>query len=199
MGANHHPGAMKLFGIGHSTHRLDAFVRLLAAHGIEQLADIRTVPRSRKWPHFGIEQMSASLPAHGVAYAHLGALGGWRRPVGDSPNGAWRNASFQGYADYALTDGFADGLRELCALAAGRPTAMMCSEALWWRCHRRLVADRLVAAGWEVLHIGPDGRATGHQLARFSTVRPDGRVVYPPPRDPDARREDRAPEPRARH
>jgi uncharacterized protein (DUF488 family) len=173
-------GGVQLFGIGHSTHPLEEFVRLLASHGIELLADIRTVPRSRKWPHFGTDQLSSSLPANDVAYAHLSALGGWRRPVQNSPNGGWRNPSFQGYADYALTDAFADGLAELCSLARERPTAMMCSEGLWWRCHRRLVADRLVAAGWEVLHIAPDGGTTGHELSDFAVVRADGRVVYPP-------------------
>lgn len=172
-------GTMKLFGIGHSTHALDAFVRLLVAHGITQLADVRTVPRSRRWPHFGSDQLAASLPAHGIDYAHLSALGGWRRPLQDSPNSAWRSASFQGYADYALTGDFADGLRELCDLATSRPTAMMCSEGLWWRCHRRLVADRLLAGGWDVLHIGPDGRTTSHELPEFAAVMPDGRVVYP--------------------
>jgi uncharacterized protein (DUF488 family) len=170
---------MQLYDIGHSTHPLEAFVRLLAAHEIKQLADIRTVPRSRKWPHFGTDQLAALLSAHGVDYVHLSALGGWRRPLENSPNGGWRNRSFQGYADYALTEDFAGGLRELCELAANRPTAMMCSEGLWWRCHRRLVADRLVAASWEVLHIGPDGRTASHRLPDFAAVRPDGRIVYP--------------------
>ena len=180
-----HPGCVghhwtvRLFSIGHSTHAFEEFLRILRAHDIEQLADIRTVPHSRKWPHFGTEQLSASLPDHGIAYAHLPALGGWRRPVEASPNGGWRNRSFQGYADYALTDEFADGLAEICGLARERATAMMCSEGLWWRCHRRLVADRLIVAGWEVLHIGPDGRTMDHGLADFATVRPDGRVVYP--------------------
>ena len=173
-------GGVQVFGIGHSTHPPEEFVVLLSAHEIGQLADIRTVPRSRRWPHFGTDELAASLPAHGIAYAHLPALGGWRRPVADSPNGGWRNRSFQGYADYALTDDFAAGLAELCNLVRERPTAMMCSEGLWWRCHRRLVADRLVATGWEVQHIAPDGGTTRHQLPDFAVVRTDGRVVYPP-------------------
>jgi uncharacterized protein (DUF488 family) len=173
-------GGVQLFGIGHSTHPLEEFVRLLASHGIEQVADIRTVPRSRKWPHFGTDQLSAALPPHGSAYTHLPSLGGWRRPVEDSPNGGWRNSSFQGYADYALTDAFEAGLAELVSLARERPTAMMCSEGLWWRCHRRLVADRLVATGWEVQHIAPDGGTSRHQLSDFAVVRHDCRVVYPP-------------------
>jgi uncharacterized protein (DUF488 family) len=173
-----------LFSIGHSTHAFDDFVRLLAGAGIKQVADIRTVPRSRKWPHFATQHLSASLPAGGIDYVHLAGLGGWRRRAQNSPNGGWRNGSFQGYADYALTDAFGAALAELCSLAEDRPTAMMCSEALWWRCHRRLVADRLVVAGWDVLHIGPDGRTTRHELPDFAVVRPDGRVVYPP-RDQD--------------
>src|SRR3712207_1871012 len=108
--------AMQLFGIGHSTHPLEAFVRLLAAHEIEQLVDIRTLPRSRRWPHFGSARLCVSLPAHGIDYSHLPRLGGWRSPRENSPNGAWRNGSFQGYADYALSDDFAEGLRELCEL-----------------------------------------------------------------------------------
>jgi uncharacterized protein (DUF488 family) len=158
------------------------FVRLLASHGIAHLADIRTVPRSKKWPHFGTDQLSTTLPVHGIAYTHIPQLGGWRRPVQDSPNGGWRNNSFRGYADYALTDNFGDGLAELCDLARDRPTAIMCSEGLWWRCHRRLVADRLVAAGWEVVHIAPAGGTARHQLSDFAVVGTDGRVVYPPRR-----------------
>ena len=179
-------GIARLFGVGHSTHPLEAFVGLLKAHEIEQVADIRKVPKSRKWPHFGSDQLAESLPQRTIDYVHLAGLGGWRRPVENSPNGAWRNASFQGYADYALTDAFAACLHELCSLAASRPTAMMCSEGSWWRCHRRLVADHLVAAGWDVVHIGPSGRATSHRLAEFAAVQADGRVVYPVTSKPPA-------------
>ncbi len=171
---------VRLFGVGHSTHALGQFVRLLGGQEVEQVADIRTVPRSRRWPQFDRDELAASLPAHGIAYVHFRALGGWRRQVEASPNGGWRNASFRGYADHALTDEFAAGLAELCRLAEDRPTAMMCSEGLWWRCHRRLVADRLVTADWEVMHIGPDGRTTRHELPDFAAVRPDGRILYPP-------------------
>jgi uncharacterized protein (DUF488 family) len=110
---------------------------------------------------------------------HLARLGGRRHASRDSPNGAWRNASFRGYADYAMGEEFADGLAQLRRLAAARHTAMMCSEALWWRCHRRLVADRLVVAGDTVFHIGSDGRASVHELTPFATVGPDGRITYP--------------------
>jgi uncharacterized protein (DUF488 family) len=165
--------------VGHSTHSRAAFLELLRTHEIGALADIRTVPRSRRHPQFDITRLTQDLPAEGIAYLHVPRLGGWRRPVPDSPNDAWRNQSFQGYADYAMTLEFAAGLSQLRELAVEQPTAMMCSEALWWRCHRRLVADRLVVAGDQVSHIGSDGRAVPHELARFAVVRPDGQVTYP--------------------
>ncbi len=171
---------MELWSIGHSTHPLDRLVELLALHGVTLLADVRTVPRSRRHPHVATEALAASLPAFGIAYRHLPRLGGWRRAAPDSPNGGWRNASFRGYADHALTAEFAAGLAELDVLAAGDRTAVMCSEAVWWRCHRRLIADRVVAGGGTVWHIGADGRATAHALAPFARVQPDGTVRYPP-------------------
>jgi uncharacterized protein (DUF488 family) len=170
---------MKIWTVGHSTHSFDTFVALLAAHGIALLADIRSVPKSRRHPHFHTDALARSLPERGVEYLHLPRLGGWRRAAADSPNGAWRNHSFRGYADYAVSDEFADGLARLRELAATQPVAMMCSEALWWRCHRRLIADRLVVAGDTVCHIGSDGRASAHQLAPFAVVGADGQVRYP--------------------
>jgi uncharacterized protein (DUF488 family) len=170
---------MQIWTIGHSTHSFDAFVGLLDGHGIALLADIRTVPKSRRYPHFHTYALARSLPDRGTGYLHLPRLGGWRRAAADSPNGAWRNASFRGYADYAMTDEFAKGLAQLRGLAAAQSVAMMCSEALWWRCHRRLVADRLVATGDTVCHIGSDGRASAHELASFATVGVDGQVTYP--------------------
>jgi uncharacterized protein (DUF488 family) len=169
---------MKVWTVGHSTHPLDAFVALLIAHDIAQVADIRTVPRSRRHPHFDSDALARSLPERGVAYVHLSSLGGWRDANSDSPNGAWRNLSFRGYADYAMGEEFADGLAQLRGVAADRRTAMMCSEALWWRCHRRLVADRLLAAGDCVFHIGSAGRVSAHQLTSFATVAPDGQITY---------------------
>ena len=170
---------MKLWTVGHSTHTLDAFMSLLAPREIELLADIRTVPKSRRSPHFNTDALAASLPKSGVAYLHLPRLGGWRRGKADSPNGAWRNRSFRGYADYATGDEFAEGLAELRDLAAAAPTAIMCSEALWWRCHRRLVADHLTAGGDTVCHIGSDGRTSVHELTPFAVVARDGGVMYP--------------------
>jgi len=166
----------ELWTVGHSTHALDAFVTLLQAHGIETLADVRRHPGSRRHPHFSADALAASLP---LEYQHLPGLGGRRRSAPDSPNTAWENAAFRAYADYALTDEFAAAVAELRALAAAGRTAIMCSEGLWWRCHRRLVADRLVAAGDVVHHIAPDGRTSPHALPPFARVRPDGAVVYP--------------------
>lgn len=165
--------------IGHSTHALDDFVALLREQRIGTLVDIRTVPKSRRHPHFHTDALATSLPDAGVGYRHLAALGGWRKTVEDSPNGGWRNASFRGYADYAMTAEFADGLRALRALAAQGRTAIMCSEALWWRCHRRLVADRLVFGGDAVEHIDSGGRTVRHGLSDFAVVRGD-QLIYPP-------------------
>lgn len=164
--------------IGHSTHALDDFVALLRKQRIVTLVDIRTVPKSRRHPHFHTDALATSLPDAGVAYRHLAALGGWRKTVEDSPNGGWRNASFRGYADYAMTAEFADGLRELRADAANGRTAIMCSEALWWRCHRRLVADRLVFGGDTVEHIDSGGRTTQHELSDFAVAR-GNQLIYP--------------------
>jgi uncharacterized protein (DUF488 family) len=170
---------MNVWTVGHSTHSLDAFVALLGEHEITQVADIRTVPRSRRHPHFDTGALAVSLAERGVAYVHLARLGGWRHPGSDSRNGAWRNVSFRGYADFAMGEEFAHGLVELRRLAVARRTAMMCSEALWWRCHRRLVADRLVVAGATVRHIGSDGRVSAHELTCFAVVGHDGLITYP--------------------
>ena len=173
-----------LWTVGHSTHSGDAFAALLRAHEIEQLADVRTVPRSRRHPHFDTDALARDLGARRVAYEHLPRLGGWRAAAPGSPNGAWRNVSFRGYADYAMGSEFAAGLAQLRELAAKRRTAMMCSEALWWRCHRRLIADRLVVAGDSVCHIGSNGRTSLHRLTPFAAVGADRQVTYPEAGDP---------------
>jgi uncharacterized protein (DUF488 family) len=174
-------GDISVWSVGHSTHTLDRFAELLAAHAIALVADVRTVPSSQRHPQFRSDSLARTLPDRGVAYVHLPQLGGWRRAAADSPNRGWRNLSFRGYADYAMGDEFADGLAQLSELAARLPTAMMCSEALWWRCHRRLIADRLVVAGDPVWHIGSDGRAIAHRLTRFAVVGPHGDITYPAP------------------
>src|SRR5690349_8761724 len=161
---------MTVWTIGHSTHELDTFVQLLLAHDIGAVADVRTVPKSRRHPQYDTVALGQSLPARGIEYVHLARLGGWRRATVDSPNGAWRDASFRGYADYAMSDEFAHALEQLRHLAAVRPTAVMCAEALWWRCHRRIIADRLVHAGDVVCHIGADGRSTRHRLSEFARI-----------------------------
>jgi uncharacterized protein (DUF488 family) len=172
--------AERVFTIGHSTHELDRLTALLAPHGVQRIADVRRVPRSARHPQFRAETLATELPAHGIDYRHLPALGGFRRPLPDSPNGGWDNESFRGYADYALTAEFAKALDELCTLARDRPTAVMCAEGPWWRCHRRLIADRLTATGWTVCHIAPDGALAEHELPPFAEPQTDGTVRYPP-------------------
>ena len=172
---------LTVWSIGHSTHEFDDFLALLQRQGIGVLADIRSVPKSRRHPHFHTDALADSLPAAGVRYVRVGELGGWRSPSPETPNGGWRNRSFRGYADHSLTAEFAAGIEVLLGHAASARTAMMCSEALWWRCHRRLVADRLVTMGHEVLHVGSDGRTAGHAVTPFARPGADGRLVYPSP------------------
>lgn len=171
-------GHARIYALGHSTRTARELVELLQAHGVETLADIRTVPRSRTNPQFNRETLPRTLAAAGLRYVHLPRLGGLRRPRPDSPNGAWRNTSFRGYADYMLTDDFARGLEELRLLAEDGPVAMMCAESLRWRCHRSLVADALFARGVQVLHITSRIRAEPHRLTPFAELH--GRqVLYP--------------------
>lgn len=170
---------MTVFTVGHSTRSLDELVGLLVAHGVELLADVRTVPRSRRNPQFDRHALGGPLGAHGIDYVHLGALGGLRRSGPGSPNGAWRNASFRGYADHMGTDEFRRGLDELVALASQACTAVMCAEAVPWRCHRSLLADALVVRGIEVRHILSPHRAEPHHLTPFARVE-GTRVTYPP-------------------
>jgi|SRR5947209_13418788 len=166
------------YTVGHSTHSHERLAEILRAHAVRTLVDVRRVPRSRRMPHFNAESLAQSLPEAGIAYVHVPELGGFRKPLPDSPNGAWENDSFRGYADYMQTDAFAGGLDRLTELPG--PTAIMCAEALWFRCHRRLIADALTARGQRVVHIRSDGRTEPHTLTPFAVV--DGeRVSYPPP------------------
>jgi uncharacterized protein (DUF488 family) len=157
---------------------LDELLGLLRTHGVRQLADIRTVPRSRRHPQFAIEALSTSLPAAGIAYRHFPHLGGLRKPRPDSTNTAWQHAGFRGYADYMGTRDFDDALTALIAWSEAAPTAIMCAEAVWWRCHRRLVADALVARGIEVRHIISAADPRPHVLTEFGRIE-GGRVTYP--------------------
>ena len=168
---------MVVHTLGHSTLALEDFLRLLAAHAIDAIVDVRRFPASRRHPHFAREPLAAALDARGIAYAWLPALGGRRDPKPDSPHVAWRNASFRGYADHMDSAEFQEGLADLLGLARDRRAALMCAEAVPWRCHRQLIADVLVVRGVEVLHITGGGRADAHRLTPFA--RPEGtRVVY---------------------
>jgi uncharacterized protein (DUF488 family) len=169
---------MIVYTIGHSTRTLEDFVALLHAHGVSQLADVRTIPKSRRHPHFGGEALSVSLPAAGISYRHFPALGGLRKPVADSPNGGWRHAGFRGYADHMQAPVFTAGLEELMLWSKEGPTVVMCAEAVWWQCHRQLIADALVARGVEVRHITSAKAAAAHSLTSFARVE-GSRVTYP--------------------
>ena len=171
--------ATPVFTVGHSTRPPGALEALLRGHGVEVLVDVRALPRSRRMPHFSSEALARSTPAAGIEYVHLPELGGRRRPLADSVNGAWRNESFRGYADHMASEEFLAGLGRLEGLANDRRAAVMCAEALWWRCHRRLVADALVARGHAVEHLGPGGGLTPHALTPFAVVGPDGALTYP--------------------
>src|SRR5580700_8205447 len=154
MSASVHPASpAQIWTIGHSTRSIGEFLSLLAGSHIEMVADVRSFPGSRKYPQYGREALTATLSAHAIDYRWLPALGGRRRPSPDSPNTAWRNASFRGYADYMSTTEFAQGLLELLELSKKARTAIMCSEAVWWRCHRSMIADALRVRGIDVLHI----------------------------------------------
>ncbi|HEX9288218.1 MAG TPA: DUF488 domain-containing protein [Anaeromyxobacteraceae bacterium] len=177
-------GRARILAIGHSTRSFEELVALLQSCGVATLADIRTIPRSRRNPQFSEGALARTLPAAGIRYVHLARLGGLRHARKDSPNGAWRNASFRGYADHMQTGEFEEGLVELRALVRDGPVAIMCAEAVPWRCHRSLLADALFAHGVVVQHIVGKGRTRPHRLTPFA-VRQGRRVAYPP-RDEDA-------------
>jgi uncharacterized protein (DUF488 family) len=174
---------MTVSTIGHSTHPIEEFVRILQAHEIRRLVDVRTVPKSRHNPQFNKEALAVSLRAAGIDYRHLPGLGGLRHARKDSMNTGWRNASFRGYADYMQTAEFDENLKHLIELASETPTAIMCAEAVPWRCHRSLIGDALVARGIVVLEILGVGKSRPHAMTPFAHV--DGlRVTYPPKKDP---------------
>lgn len=170
---------MELFSLGHSTHSLADFVSLLARHNIELLADIRRYPASRRLPHFNRENLQAALAEAGVDYRWIEALGGRRgKPPQPSRNLGLRDQSFRNYADYMATEEFQSALRGLLDEAGRLRTAMMCSEGLFWQCHRRLVSDQLTAIGVPVRHIMPAGDLRPHSLTRGAVVE-GGAVAYP--------------------
>lgn len=169
---------VRVFTVGHSTRTLDELVALLRAFQVLVLADIRTIPRSRHNPQFSTDALRPALRSRHLRYAHIAELGGLRRTSKDSPNTAWRNASFRGYADYMQSRDFEIGLRKLRELAAEGTVALMCAEAVHWRCHRSLVADALTVRGATVEHIASATRSSPHRLTPFARVE-GRRVTYP--------------------
>ncbi|HVA79768.1 MAG TPA: DUF488 domain-containing protein [Candidatus Binataceae bacterium] len=171
-------GSPLIFTIGHSTHPIERFLELLAAHQVALVADVRSFPSSRKWPHFNQDALAESLRHAGLGYRWIKSLGGRRHGKrADSPHTAWEHPAFRSYADYTGSTDFAAGLDELCEIAAGARTAYMCSEGLWWRCHRRIISDHLLVRGWRVEHIMPAGTLSTHELTAFARVI-GGAIVY---------------------
>lgn len=170
----------RLWTIGHSTRSHQEFLLLLQSHDIQRLIDIRRYPGSRRSPHFHSAALAQSLPLAGIRYDDMPTLGGRRTARSDSPNDGWKNASFRGYADYMQTAEFDQALDGLMAQGRRERTAIMCAEAVPWRCHRSLVADALVVRGWEVIHLLGIGQVQIHRLTSFA-VSQGKRLVYPKP------------------
>ena len=168
-----------VYTFGHSSRSIEEFISALRAYDVTLVVDVRRFPGSRRNPQFGADALAAALDEHGIEYCHLEALGGRRSdPRGDSPNGEWENDSFQAYADYAFTDEFQTALDELIGLAETNVPVIVCAEAVYWRCHRRIVADWLLARGYDVINIYDADRADEHELTRFAEVS-NGQVTYP--------------------
>jgi len=168
--AAHKKSSLTIFTIGHSTHPLEEFVAMLKAHGIARLVDVRTIPKSRRMPHFNSESLASELNARKIDYAHLKALGGLRHPKKDSLNTGWRNDSFRGYADYMATAEFQQGIERLLKLAHAKRTAIMCAEAVPWRCHRSLIGDTLLVRGVQVEDILSATSSREQELTAFAKV-----------------------------
>jgi uncharacterized protein (DUF488 family) len=172
--------ASEILTIGHSTHDLDRFLGLLQGAGVETVADVRRYPGSRRNPQFGAVRLAAALEERGIALEALGEqLGGRRQRRPRSANAGWRVEGFRAYADYMQEAPFAAGLDRLAQTASGRRTTVMCAEADWRRCHRRLIADAMTVRGWRVLHLGPDGHLAEHELTPFAVLE-EGALTYPP-------------------
>lgn len=166
-----------IWTIGHSTRSFEVFLALLMENRIQLVADVRSYPGSRRCPQFGQVPLREGLSERGLAYEWMQQLGGRRPARADSPNGAWRNAAFRGYADYMLTTEFSNALNELLQLAQNKYTAMMCAEALWWRCHRSMIADALKARGVRVLHITNSDDVVEHPYTAPARI-VNGRLTY---------------------
>ena len=177
---------MTIFTIGHSTRSADELIRLLKQNGVNLLVDVRTIPRSRTNPQFNQDALPSTLEPAGIGYIHMKALGGLRGKAKEgSRNTAWRNDSFRNYADYAATPAFRDGLRELERLAEQRTPAIMCAEAVWWRCHRRIIADYLLTDGVDVRHILSESPPEPAKVTPGATIEADGSLLYSAPDKPD--------------
>ena len=174
---------MRIWTIGHSTRTIDEFISLLKANEIKVLADVRSWPGSKRYPHFNKDALTESLTAHGIRYEHFPELGGKRKSKPDSRNTAWRNASFRGYADYMETEQFQNGIVRLLDTASeAGPIAIMCAEAVWWRCHRALISDFLKARGIEVMHILDANKTEAHPFTSAAHLI-DGTLSYASERD----------------
>jgi uncharacterized protein (DUF488 family) len=164
--------------VGHSTRSLEELIAVLRHYGVEAVVDVRTVPRSRTNPQFNRDELEIKLPEVGIDYIHAKDLGGLRKPLKDSPNAAWENDSFRGFADYMQTASFQAALDRLIDQAQSKPTAIMCAEVLPWRCHRSLIADALLVRGWDIVEIFDEAKSQAHKLTSFAVVR-DAKVTYP--------------------
>ena len=172
-----------VYTVGHSTRAIDAFIALIAAHGVDCIADVRTVPRSRHNPQFAADALAGALAPAAIEYRPFPGLGGFRRAAPDSPNTGWRNASFRGYADFMQTPGFRDELDRLIALAHARTVAIMCAEAVPWRCHRSLIADALMVRNILAEEIVSETKTQAHRLTPFAHV--EGTTLTYPAAVPD--------------
>ena len=177
MGLEHFP---VIYTVGHSTRSLIELRSLLSSVGVTELVDVRSVPRSRRHPHFSGDALATELPVHGINYTHEPALGGFRRPTASSPNGGWQHEAFRGYADHMRSEEFQAALKRLVDCGRTHTSALMCAEANWRRCHRRLIADALLVRGWRVLHLGLEQRPVPHELTPFAILGPGETLTYPP-------------------
>ena len=169
-----------IFTIGHSTRSLQELVGILRGASVQALVDVRSVPRSRRHPQFNGPFLAESLGAEGIGYSHESGLGGFRRPRPDSPNRGWTHAAFVGYADHMATPEFREALERVQAAGERESVCLMCAEAQWWRCHRRLISDALLIRGWSVLHLGLGAHPVPHELTPFAVIEGDHELVYPP-------------------
>jgi uncharacterized protein (DUF488 family) len=169
-----------VYTVGHSTREFAQLAQLLLDAEVRELVDVRRVPRSRRNPQFESATLARALGELGIAYSHEEALGGFRHPQPQSVNGGWEHASFRGYADYMATPQFTAALSGVERRAEDHTLCVMCAEAQWWRCHRRLIADALLVRGWHVLHLGSGPEPVEHELTPFAVPGPDDTLTYPP-------------------